>query len=269
MRDQFVVASAVVFMLLVSSQAPAQTPPPAYFEATGTYETYFQGGNSSIGIWDCAGVPGCNDVNGPIPPWTSASGKAATIGLAGLSISTSFGDVSGAAVFQGLYGAANDSIRDPYNVSNYSRLQNGTVSVYVLGPPGTSFHLRYSYAEMVNASKTLDETCQSFAGATFSGAFAGITNQSVSASAVGDSQQLNASDYQSVDGATTSETRLFQGATYSLHSTYCSGATSLRTGIRGQSRQESKSNSGPLRRERSARGDIAISRQTGAANHHE
>src|SRR3712207_569802 len=128
-------ALAAIWSLGFCADVSAQSP--AYFEATGTYQTYSVSGNGGIGVRDCAGVAFCYDANGPIPPWFGGSGRPINITRNGLAITGGFSESSATLTFEGNYIAAGVTIQDPYNGYTESRLQNGQIDVYVLGPPGT------------------------------------------------------------------------------------------------------------------------------------
>jgi PKD repeat protein len=209
----------------LSTVASAQTPPPAYFEATGSYDTYTATGNGSIDYGDCAGVQFCNAAGcfycGGHPPWTANSGSGGiSIGGTGRSTAISFGPASATGTLEGRYELVDARITDPYETWHSERDQSGTISVYVLGPSGTHFHIDYSYSESVSASKSSDSVLCNCVGASFTGGFTGIASQGVTASNVGDSKQANKSNSGSVEGVTGNTTRTFMGATYSRAWTY-------------------------------------------------
>jgi pimeloyl-ACP methyl ester carboxylesterase len=206
MSKNFAVVQAVVLMGLVSVQAFAQAPPPAYFEATGTYQTHWAG-LFGTGTWDCTG---CSEA----PPWSAVSGSGVSLNGPGRAISVSLGTSNATATFQGSYGVSNDAENDPYG-AQYSRLQGGSIAVYVLGPPGTPFRLQYSYSEFVHAFKASDEACGNYAGASFGAQFLGLVNQNVTAGQVGDNAQHTASNSVTVEGLTTTQTRSYHGQLYS------------------------------------------------------
>lgn len=87
--------------------------------------------------------------------------------------------------------------------------EGGNIDVYVVGPPGTAFHLDYTFVQSATASNQST-------GAYLSGVIMqGLADLSVSVQP-GFSDQKSVSGGSAVDGVTTSQTVAFLGQTYSL-----------------------------------------------------
>jgi PKD domain/Carboxypeptidase regulatory-like domain/Ig-like domain CHU_C associated len=192
-----------------SASAQGSTPqtPPVLIVASGGYGYAVNGGRGEIPIFQGNYVA---DYDSPSfhfnEPQLSLS---VSIGVASASIKShgiiEFNDVAvDSAVFGGAYNRVGSS---------------GGFNIYILGGPGTRFHVEYSSSGSVEAKLINDEPRDAGYG-RFSAALSpgsnGGRNLSVFTQTIGDSFQDSDSHSTFVEGTTTNQTINYRGAIYSF-----------------------------------------------------